>query len=163
MVPSPKITRILFVGVFIVVLFLGGYYLFPKIFDLNNPNEGGQTTTETTTTTSILEPYIDISVEVAHDMIVNTTQYPNLLILDVRTQGEFDSGHIENAILIPYNELAHRLSEIRAHQYSEIIIYCGSGSRSLIAASTLVECGFTKVFNMLGGFTAWLAAGYQPL
>ena len=49
--------------------------------------------------------YTDINVNQAYDMIQNKTAYPNLVILDVRSQEEYDSGHICNATLIPHDEL----------------------------------------------------------
>ena len=103
----------------------------------------------------------DISVNVAKNMIDNNTGYPNLLVLDVRTVGEFNTNHLYNASLIPVDELGGRLSELEAYNDTEIIVYCGSGSRSLQASNILVSNGFTKIFNMLGGINAWIDAGYD--
>jgi rhodanese-related sulfurtransferase len=83
---------------------------------------------------------------------------PNLVILDVRTQAEYDSGHIQNATLIPVTELANRLGELDTEK--EILVYCKAGGRSATASQILVDNGFSKVYNMLGGITAWMSAGY---
>jgi rhodanese-related sulfurtransferase len=101
----------------------------------------------------------DISVQVANDMINNNTAYPNLLVLDVRTIGEYNEAHLYNVTLIPVDELGSRLNEIEAYNDTEIIVYCRSGSRSLQASNLLVANNYTKVYNMLGGINAWIAAG----
>lgn len=86
--------------------------------------------------------------------------YPNLVILDVRTKDEFDTGHIQNALLIPYTEVEQRISELEAYKDHEIIVYCLKGGRSAIASGLLDGYGFTKVYNMLGGIEAWTGEGY---
>ncbi|MFX0180056.1 MAG: rhodanese-like domain-containing protein [Candidatus Hodarchaeota archaeon] len=94
-------------------------------------------------------------------MITNHTQYPNLFILDVRTQSEYDESHLYNAILIPYDEIDSRISELEPYNNTEIIVYCGSGYRSAIASQNLASNhDFTKIFNMLGGITEWIIEGY---
>ncbi len=104
-------------------------------------------------------PYIDISVDTAYDMITNGS-YPDLVVLDVRTQSEYDSGHIYGAVWIPVTELDGRIGELAGHENHEIIVYCKSGGRSVTASGILDSHGFTKVYNMLGGITAWQNAGY---
>ena len=107
------------------------------------------------------QSYTSISVNEAHNMINNSTLYPDLLILDVRTQGEYDDGHICNATLIPVTELESRISEIESYVDTEILVYCRSGSRSATASQILVDNNFTKVYNMLGGFTTWVSFNYE--
>jgi rhodanese-related sulfurtransferase len=86
--------------------------------------------------------------------------YPNLVILDVRTKGEYDSGHIYGATLIPVTELLARIGELASRKYDPILVYCGSGGRSVTASGILDSNGFTEVYNMLGGIAAWKSAGY---
>ena len=102
-----------------------------------------------------------ISVHDAHDMITNSTLYPDLLILDVRTQGEYDAEHICNATLIPLDELQSRLNELYPYNNTEIIVYCQSGFRSANASQILDINGFMKVYNIEGGISAWKSAGYD--
>lgn len=104
--------------------------------------------------------YEDISVDAAYSMINNTVSFPNLIILDVRNQDEYDSGHLNNSILIPLGELESRLNEIIQYNNTEIIVHCLSGARSQPASEILASNGFSKVYNMLGGITAWTDAGY---
>ncbi|UCE96342.1 MAG: hypothetical protein JSV51_01665 [Candidatus Bathyarchaeota archaeon] len=80
------------------------------------------------------------------------------LVLDVRTQSEYNSGHLRNAKLIPVSELASRLDEL--NPTDEILVYCHAGSRSSTASQILVDNGFQNIYNMLGGITAWIVEGY---
>jgi rhodanese-related sulfurtransferase len=104
--------------------------------------------------------YTDISVEEAKIMIDDDVSYPDLIVLDVRTQPEYDAGHLADAILIPVDDLEARIGELDAYKNTEIIVHCWSGSRSVRASGILVQNGFLKVYNMLGGYAAWESAGY---
>ena len=104
-------------------------------------------------------PYTDISVDVAHQMMTSGA-YPNLVVLDVRTRDEFDTGHIPKALLIPHSELEQRIDELAEHKNHEIIVYCFCGYRSTLACNILDAHGFTKVYNMIGGINAWMGSGY---
>jgi rhodanese-related sulfurtransferase len=99
--------------------------------------------------------YVNVDVSQAKQMIESD---PNLAILDVRTQQEYNTGHIHNAILIPVTELPNRLGELNKER--ETLVYCGSGGRSATASQILVDNGFSNIYNMLGGITAWRNAGY---
>ena len=75
------------------------------------------------------------------------------LFLDVRTEGEYSSGHIPNAVNIPYDTLPSSLpSDITKD--SLIILYCRSGNRSGIGAKALVKAGYTNVQDF-GGISRW--------
>ena len=74
----------------------------------------------------------------------------NALILDVRTVGEFRSGHIKNAKNIPVQELSSQLKNLDTYKDDDIIVYCASGGRSSSAANILSKNGFNKVYD-LGG------------
>jgi parallel beta-helix repeat protein len=101
----------------------------------------------------------DIDVDTAYNVITSGL-YPNLVVLDVRTQDEYDSGHIYGAVWIPVSELEARIGELVGHKNREILVYCRSGVRSVTACGILDSHGFTKVYNMLGGILAWQSAGY---
>ena len=105
--------------------------------------------------------YNDISVQDAYNMINNNTLYPNLIVLDVRDQSEYDANHICDATLIPLSELVSRLNELEPYNETEIIVYCLSGIRSVSGSQILVDNGFTKIYNMLGGISGWISAGYE--
>ena len=102
--------------------------------------------------------YGDISIEEAKTIIVSK---PNLVILDVRTQEEYDDSHIEDALLIPISELEDRLDELSEDE--ELLVYCRTGNRSSSAINILTRNGFTKVFHMNDGITGWIQAGYPTV
>jgi len=76
-------------------------------------------------------------------------------LLDVRSQPEFDKGHIAAAHLIPYNQLAERSKELPTDHQLVILVYCHSGHRSRLAAETLLKLGYKKVVNLQAGFAEW--------
>ena len=92
-------------------------------------------------------------------MIANGS-YPNLIILDVRTQSEYDERHLEKSILIPAVELESRIDELSQYIDTEIIVYCRTGVRSAQTSTILDSNNFTKIFNALGGINVWESAGY---
>ena len=104
-------------------------------------------------------PYTSIDVDAAYNMIVNGS-YPDLVVLDVRRQDEYDGGHVYGAVWIPHMELEARIGELADHENHEIIVYCRSGGRSVTASEILDSHNFAKVYNMLGGIQAWQSAGY---
>ena len=73
---------------------------------------------------ALSQTYTNISVHEASTMINNSALYPDLILLDVRNQDEYDSIHICDAILIPVAELESRISELTSYNDTEIIIYC---------------------------------------
>ena len=78
----------------------------------------------------------------------------NYQFIDVRTDGEYDGGHIPNSIHIPLHEIQDRLSEIDSLKNKNIIAYCRSGARSSKATKILVKAGF-DVLNLSGGVLSW--------
>ena len=76
------------------------------------------------------------------------------VILDVRTQEEFDEAHIDGAILIPDYEIAAKAENILKDKNQLILVYCRSGRRSKLAASELVTLGYTNV-KEFGGIIDW--------
>lgn len=79
-------------------------------------------------------------------------QAPHFL-LDVREPAEFETGRISGSTLIPLGELPQRLDEVPRDQ--RVIIHCKMGGRSAKACNLLTEQGFTNVWNVEGGITAW--------
>ncbi len=76
------------------------------------------------------------------------------IILDVRSQSEYDEGHIPGAILIPNTEIEERAEESLPDKDQLILVYCRSGRRSKLAAETLVELGYTNI-REFGGIIDW--------
>jgi len=84
---------------------------------------------------------------------------PAVVLLDVREREEFREGHIDGAISLPRGFLEIRVEESIPAKDTPIVTCCAGGTRSLIAARTLKEMGYTNVVSMAGGFTAWKNAG----
>ena len=76
------------------------------------------------------------------------------IIIDARTQEEYDQGHIPGAILIPEYEIADRAEKELHDKNQLILVYCRSGRRSKIAAEKLVKLGYTNV-KEFGGIIDW--------
>ena len=76
------------------------------------------------------------------------------IVLDVRTQEEFDEAHIDGAILIPDYEIADKAENMLKDKNQLILVYCRSGRRSKNAASELVSLGYTNV-KEFGGIIDW--------
>ena len=76
------------------------------------------------------------------------------VILDVRTQEEFDEGHIENAVLIPDYEIEQKAESVLKDKEQLILVYCRSGRRSKLAADSLVKLGYSNV-KEFGGIIDW--------
>ncbi len=95
--------------------------------------------------------YTELSAEEADKFIKNVQP----LILDVRTPGEYQSGHIKNAVLIPVQVLQKQLSSLAPNKEREILIYCATGNRSTVASRILIENGFEKISNLRYGISDW--------
>ena len=76
------------------------------------------------------------------------------IILDVRTQEEYDQGHIPGAIVISHEEIEEKAEEVLTDKDQLILVYCRSGRRSKIAAEALVELGYTNI-KEFGGIIDW--------
>ncbi len=80
------------------------------------------------------------------------------LVVDVRTQDEWNQGHIAKSTLIPLDELPNRLNELPKDR--DIVVVCHSGVRAKEGANILLNAGFTRVSCLSGGLQAWVDAGY---
>ena len=93
---------------------------------------------------------------------VEATQLINrsdALVLDVREAGEFAQGHVLGSKNLPLGELERRAPELDRHKAKPVILLCATGQRSGRAQAALKARGFGAVYNLSGGFGAWLQAG----
>jgi phage shock protein E len=81
-------------------------------------------------------------------------------ILDVRTPGEFQSGHLKNARNLDYLGGQFAQALVKLDKNKAYYLYCASGGRSGSAASQMAAAGFTKVYN-LGGYSSCVRAGLK--
>lgn len=95
--------------------------------------------------------YQQISQEEAKEMM--DTQ--EVIILDVREQDEYDSGHIPNAVLLPVGTIdENTAAAVIPEKDSTVLVYCRSGNRSKTASVTLAELGYTNIYEF-GGIKTW--------
>ena len=83
---------------------------------------------------------------------------PETVLLDVREPGEWNMGHVAGAVHIPRGQLENKVEGV-IDRSKPIVVYCGGGSRSALAADTLRQMGYEDVTSMKGGFTGWVDAG----
>lgn len=119
----------------------------------NMNTEETQNTTIDITETSInnLPEYEQISGEQAKHLMDTETDF---IIIDARTEEEFNEGHIEGAILIPEYEIGERAGKELPNKDQLILVYCRSGRRSKIASQALDDLGYTNV-KEFGGIIDW--------
>ena len=122
--------------------------------------------------------YQNVDVQQAKHLIDET---PNIIVLDVRNGSEFSVGHLHNAISLPLNAIQlfftmqtqtkngsnvpslppdSRILDLKQHINEIVLVYCQGGSRSAQAVQILADNGFSDVYNMVGGITAWMNAHY---
>ena len=95
--------------------------------------------------------YVNITAEEAKQIMDSEEGY---IILDVRTQEEYDQGHIPGAIVISHEEITEKAEDVLTDKDQLILVYCRSGRRSKIAAEALVELGYTNI-KEFGGIIDW--------
>ena len=101
-----------------------------------------------------LAPLPDRDPALAHTLV----EKHGALVIDVRTQAEFATGHVDGATLLPHDEMAARIDEVvklaGGDRDKPIVLYCRSGGRAGKAKQVLIDQGFTRVTNM-GGYSDW--------
>ena len=95
--------------------------------------------------------YVNITAVEAKQIMDSEKGY---IILDVRTQEEYDQGHIPGAIVISHEEITEKAEEVLTDKDKLILVYCRSGRRSKLAAEALVELGYTNI-KEFGGIIDW--------
>jgi phage shock protein E len=119
------------------------------------PEAAGEAEPVDASEASTAEPLPDRDPQLAKKLVAE-----GAVLLDVRTQQEWDDRHLEGANLIPVQELGDRLDEVSqltgGDESKPIVVYCKSGGRAGRAKEMLTEAGYTQVTNM-GGIDDWPA------
>jgi len=84
--------------------------------------------------------------------------HKDAVVLDVREQSEYQSGHLLNSKQIPLLKLRERIGEMERYRDRPIVVVCRSGQRSATACAMLGREGFAQVYNLAGGVMAWQKA-----
>ena len=95
--------------------------------------------------------YMNITAQEAKEIMDTQEGY---VILDARTQEEYDQGHIPGAVLIPYDEVLQKAETILTDKNQLILVYCRSGRRSKLASQDLEKLGYTNI-REFGGIIDW--------
>ena len=132
----------------LIFLIIVSLTLFSSCSGTEN-NETTNSTTEATINNTL--GYEQISGEQAKHLMDTEKDY---IIIDARTEEEFNEGHIEGAILIPEYEIGERAEKELLDKEQFLLVYCRSGRRSKIAAQALADLGYTNV-KEFGGIIDW--------
>ena len=101
--------------------------------------------------TNETDTYTQITQERAKEMM----DEESVIILDVREQNEFDSGHIPEAVLLPVGTITDSTaSAVIPEKDSVVLVYCRSGNRSKTASQALVDLGYSNIYEF-GGINTW--------
>jgi len=87
---------------------------------------------------------------------------PDLVVLDVRTPAEFAAGHVPGARNVSHDLLSSKTAELGELRDKQVVLYCRSGRRTLLAEETLRQAGFTKLLHLQGDYLAW-EAEHRPI
>jgi len=101
--------------------------------------------------------YTDINAAQLNEML----QAKDFTLINVHIPYEGELPQTDD--LIPYNEIEANADRLPADKGAKIVVYCRSGSMSAVAARTLVDMGYTNVYNLTAGMKEWQAAGYELL
>ena len=102
----------------------------------------------------------DSAINLAAQEFQAKTQEAGVVILDVRTRGEFNEGHIENAINIDVESSSFQSEIAKLDKSKTYAVYCRSGRRSADAVAKMSEQKFTSLVNLNGGVIDWSNAGF---
>jgi len=94
----------------------------------------------------------NISAEEAHKLISEDKEF---IILDVRTKGEYDKGHIPGAKLVPVEVIPTKLAQLDKYKDKPILVYCESGARSPMAVVALENNAFKNIYHLSSGISSW--------
>ncbi|MDH3746207.1 MAG: rhodanese-like domain-containing protein [Acidobacteriota bacterium] len=81
------------------------------------------------------------------------------ILLDIRTEAEYQAGHIQGAQWFPRGRLEFYIQDRIKDPDSRVVLYCRSGGRSALATLTMKDMGYTNVVDLSGGFQEWVAQG----
>jgi rhodanese-related sulfurtransferase len=80
-------------------------------------------------------------------------QKKGMMLIDVRTDKEFERGHIPGAAHVPLAEIGDRVKKLKKDK--ELVVYCQNGNRSIWAIKRLMGMGYKNLSNLKGGYNAW--------
>ena len=95
------------------------------------------------------------------EFAIKLKEFPKAQLVDVRTSGEFAAEHIDNAQNINWNSDDFDAKIQKLDKNQPVFVYCKMGGRSAKASQKMNQLGFTKIYNLEGGFLKWSSAGFE--
>jgi len=84
----------------------------------------------------------------------------SLILLDVRTVKEYQSGHIKDSINIPHDQLIQNIDVLDQYRNQPIVVFCRSGRRAQLVIDTLIQNKFDQIVDLEGDMLAWKTSGF---
>ena len=135
----------------LIVIISVGLYSWQSKSSAKNEKEPGTKEAQQT------QLFKNVSPKEFYDLIQEHEDDENVVILDVRTPGEFKDGHIQDAKNIDYYDKTFSKQLDTLDKEKTYLIYCRSGNRSRRALSLMEKLNFSAVYNMKGGISSWHA------
>ena len=80
-------------------------------------------------------------------------QKKGMVLLDVRSNKEYEQGHIPGAVHVPLSDIGNKVKKLKKDK--ELVVYCRNGSQSIWAIKRLMGMGYKNLYNLRGGYNAW--------
>tara|TARA_Y100000746_G_scaffold216249_1_gene211034 strand:+ start:337 stop:741 length:405 start_codon:yes stop_codon:yes gene_type:complete len=93
------------------------------------------------------------------DELIEFIELNDAILVDVRTEDEYNSGYIENSLNIDYFSNEFSVNADKLDKNTPIILYCRSGNRSSMSANKISKLGFNEIYNLEGGILEWIKEG----
>ena len=93
------------------------------------------------------------------DELIDFIELNDAILVDVRTEDEYNSGYIENSLNIDYFSNEFSVNADKLDKNTPIILYCRSGNRSSMSANKISKLGFKEIYNLEGGILEWIEEG----
>jgi len=93
------------------------------------------------------------------DELIEFIELNDAVLVDVRTEDEYNSGYIENSLNIDYFSNEFSVNADKLDKNTPIILYCRSGKRSSMSANKISKLGFKEIYNLQGGILEWIEEG----
>tara|TARA_R110002124_G_scaffold152394_2_gene319285 strand:- start:5760 stop:6137 length:378 start_codon:yes stop_codon:yes gene_type:complete len=102
----------------------------------------------------------EVSVDYTNELMNNKTVNQDYYLIDVREDHEWDDGYIIHALHMSKGTIERDIEKKISNKDIELVLYCKSGYRSILAADTLKKMGYTNVKSMAEGFNGWIQKQY---
>ena len=93
------------------------------------------------------------------DELIELIELNDAVLVDVRTEDEYNSGYIESSLNIDYFSNEFSVNADKLDKNTPIILYCRSGNRSSMSANKISKLGFKEIYNLEGGILEWIEEG----